>query len=58
MATIAPAVAGPMMRLPMNASCISALAASSPLIGTADRIVTVCAGPKKADTQLSEPITR
>jgi hypothetical protein len=53
-----PAVAGPMMRLPMNAICISALADMRPVTGTCERIVTVCAGPKKADTQLSDASTR
>ena len=46
-----------MMRLPMNAICISAFADISPAIGTCERIVTVCAGPKNAETQLSEAST-
>ena len=46
-----------MMRLPMNAICISALADIRPAIGTCERIVTVCAGPKNADTQLSDAST-
>ena len=41
----------------MKAICISALADISPAIGTCDRIVTVCAGPKKAETQLSAAST-
>src|SRR5437762_6650489 len=53
-----PAVAGPRMRIPMNAICISALAETSPCAGTVVRIVTCCAGPKNADTQLSAASTK
>ena len=46
------------MRLPMNAICISALAEMSPCAGTCVRMVTCCAGPKNADTQLNAASTR
>ncbi len=45
------------MRAPMNPSCISAFAATSPSAFTCVRIVTVCAGPKKLETQLSAAST-
>ena len=41
----------------MNAICISAFAAIKPGAGTCVRIVTCCAGPKNADTQLSAAST-
>ena len=35
----------------------SALADINPWFGTCERIVTVCAGPKNAETQLSDAMT-